>query len=101
MARRRRQWPQAAVALVLAAVIVGCLVAAASLAGGRPECAAGIGGDACRALVEKLSSRAGILAGASTILMVLLVAGLRTMILPEDRNRAERAREAVEVLDGR
>jgi hypothetical protein len=79
---------------VAAGLLVGALVAAVSVATAVPFCGSGLEGDECRALVVTLARRAGLVAGAATILMVLVAAGLARMLTQDDRDRAERAMEA-------
>jgi hypothetical protein len=82
--------------LVLAAsgLLVGTLVAAVSVGTAAPFCPSGLDGEGCRGLVVTLAQRAGLVAGGATVLMVLLVAGLLRMLAQDDRDRAQRAREA-------
>jgi hypothetical protein len=82
--------------LVLGAsgLLVGTLVAAVSVGTAAPFCPSGLDGEGCRGLVVTLAQRAGLVAGVATVLMVLLVAGLLRMLAQDDRDRAQRAREA-------
>ena len=59
-----------------------------------PLCSVGIAGNDCRELVMVLAQRAGVVAGAAAVIMVLLAAGLVKMLNQDDRDRAERAMEA-------
>ena len=72
-----------ALLLVAAGLLVGALVAAVSVATALPFCGSGVEGDECRALVVTLARRAGLVAGAAAVLMVLLAAGLAKSIGPE------------------
>jgi hypothetical protein len=82
--------------------VVGAVVAAVSVATAVPFCGQGFQGDECRALVVTLARRAGLVAGAATVLMVLVAAGLVRMLTQDDRDRAERALESYrESLPGR
>src|SRR5919106_1453753 len=51
-------------------------------------------GAECQTLVVTLARRAGLVAGAAAVLMVLIAAGLVRMLSQDDRQRAERAMEA-------
>jgi hypothetical protein len=79
---------------VAAGLLVGALVAAVSVATAVPFCGPGLPGEECRALVVTLARRAGLVAGAATVFMVLLAAGLIRMLTQDDRDRAQRAMEA-------
>jgi hypothetical protein len=79
---------------VAGGLLVGALVAAVSVATAAPFCGLGVQGDECRALVVTLARRAGLVAGAAAVLMVLVAAGLARMLTQDDRDRAERAMEA-------
>jgi hypothetical protein len=91
---RRLGWVKLALILVAGGLLVGALVAAVSVATAAPFCGSGFQGDECRALVVTLARRAGLVAGAATVLMVLVAAGLARMLTQDDRDRAERAMEA-------
>jgi hypothetical protein len=80
--------------LVAAGLLVGTLVAAVSVATAAPFCGSGLEGEECRGLVVTLARRAGLVAGAAAVLMVLVAAGLVRMLTQTDRDRAERAMEA-------
>ncbi|HEV3474457.1 MAG TPA: hypothetical protein VG602_03735 [Actinomycetota bacterium] len=80
--------------LVASGLLVGTLVAAVSVGTAAPFCPSGLDGESCRGLVVTLAKRAGLVAGAATVIMVLLVAGLLRMLAQDDRDRATRAREA-------
>jgi hypothetical protein len=80
--------------LVAAGLLVGALVAAVSVATAAPFCGSGLEAEECRGLVVTLARRAGLVAGAATVVMVLLAAGLIRMLTQGDRDRAERAMEA-------
>ncbi len=80
--------------LVASGLLVGALVAAVSVATAVPFCPSGPSGEDCHALVVTLARRAGLVAGAATVLMVLIAAGLIKMLSQDDRQRAERAMEA-------
>lgn len=73
---------------------MGALVATVSVLTAVPFCAGGVEGEECRGLVVTLARRAGVVAGAATVLMLLLAAGLLKMLMQQDRDRAERAMEA-------
>ena len=88
---RRLGWVKLGLILVAAGLLVGALVAAVSVATAVPFCGPGLPGDQCRALVVTLARRAGLVAGAATLLMVLVAAGLVRMLIQNDRDRAERA----------
>ena len=83
-----------ALALVAAGLLVGTLVAAVSVATAAPFCTSGAAGTDCRDLVVTLARRAGLVAGGSAVIMVLLAAGLVRMLKQDDHERAERAMEA-------
>lgn len=83
-----------ALLLVAAGLLVGALVAAVSVATALPFCGSGVEGDECQALVVTLARRAGLVAGAAAVLMVLLAAGLLRTLTQTDRDRAQRAMEA-------
>jgi high-affinity Fe2+/Pb2+ permease len=87
-------WLKLTLILVAAGLLVGALVAAVSVATAVPFCGSGVEGDRCRTLVVTLARRAGLVAGAATVLMVLVAAGLARMLTQDDRDRAERAMEA-------
>ena len=55
---------------------------------------AGRSGVDCYELTRTLAIRTGFVAGAATVLMGLVVAGLSTMLRQNERQRAERAMEA-------
>ena len=80
--------------LVASGLLVGALVAAVSVATAAPFCPSGFPGEECRSLVVTLARRAGIVAGAAAVLMVLVAAGLIRMLSQDDRRRAEQAMEA-------
>lgn len=69
-------------------------MAAVSVATAVPFCGPGLPGEECRVLVVTLARRAGLVAGAATVFMVLVAAGLIRMLTQDDRDRAERAMEA-------
>lgn len=83
-----------AAVLVASGLLVGALVAAVSVVTAAPYCPSGFSGEECRALVVMLARRAGIVAGAAAVLMVLIAAGLIRMLSQDDHRRAERATEA-------
>jgi hypothetical protein len=91
---RRLGWVKLGLILVAAGLLVGALVAAVSVATAVPFCGPGVAGDRCRELVVSLARRAGLVAGAATLLMVLVAAGLVRMLVQNDRDRAVRAMEA-------
>ena len=88
--------------LILAAsgLVVGGLVAVMSGLMGMPLCSGPSGSSLspgasdCRELVASLSWRAGMVAGAAAVLMILFAVGLGRMVRQDDRDRAERAMEA-------
>ncbi len=80
--------------LLASGLLVGALVAAVSVGTAAPFCPAGFPGEECRALVVTLARRAGLVAGAAAVLMVLVAAGLVRTLSQGDRQRAERAMEA-------
>jgi hypothetical protein len=80
--------------LVASGLLVGSLVAAVSVGTAAPFCPSGPSGGECHELIATLARRAGIVAGAATVLMVLIAAGLIRMLTQDDRQRAEQAREA-------
>jgi hypothetical protein len=92
--RSRFGWAKLAAILVASGLLVGAVVAAVSVATAAPFCSAGRSGEECRALVVMLAKRAGLVAGAAAVLMVLIAAGLVRMLSQDDRQRAERAMEA-------
>ena len=83
-----------ALVLVAAGLLVGTVVAAVSVAWAAPFCTSGLAGTDCRDLVVTLARRAGLVAGAAAVMMVLLAAGLGRMLKQDDHERAERAMEA-------
>ena len=87
-------WIRRAAVLVAVGMLVGGTVAALSVATSAPLCAPGGVGADCRDLVATLGRRTGILAGATTLVMTLLAAGLLRMVAQDDRDRADRAMEA-------
>lgn len=92
--KRRHEVLRLSAILVAGGLLVGALVAAVSVGTAAPFCPSGPSGEDCQTLVVTLARRAGIVAGAAAVLMGLLVAGLIRMLSQEDRQRAERAREA-------
>jgi hypothetical protein len=92
--KRRHEVLRLVAILVASGLLVGALVAAVSVGTASPFCPSGPSGDECQALVVTLARRAGIVAGAASVLMVLIAAGLIRMLSQDDRQRAERAREA-------
>jgi hypothetical protein len=92
--RSRLGWVKLAAILVASGLLVGALVAAVSVATAAPFCSTGIAGEECRALVVTLARRAGLVAGAAAVLMVILAAGLVRMLSQDAHLRAERAMEA-------
>jgi hypothetical protein len=92
--RSRFGWAKLGAILVASGLLVGALVAAVSVATAAPFCSQGASGEECRALVVTLARRAGLVAGAAAVLMVLIAAGLVRMLSQDDRQRAERAMEA-------
>jgi uncharacterized membrane protein YedE/YeeE len=80
--------------LAAAGLLVGTLVAAVSVGTAAPFCPSGFAGEECRGLVVTLAQRAGLVAGGATVVMALLVVGLLRMLAQDDRDRAQRAREA-------
>jgi hypothetical protein len=99
--RDRFGWVKLALLLVAAGLLVGTLVAAVSVATAAPFCGSGIEAEECRGLVVTLARRAGLVAGAAAVLMVLLAAGLIRTLSQRDRDRAERAMEAYRTSRGR
>lgn len=84
------------VALLLAGagLLVGLVVATASVITGASLCEAGGTGVECYELTRTLAVRTGVVAGVVTVLMGLLVAGLAKMLSQNERDRADRAMEA-------
>jgi len=80
--------------MVTSALLVGTLVAAVSVGTAAPFCSGGAGAEPCRELVVTLARRAGLVAGAATVVMVLLAAGLLRMLAQDDSHRAQLAMEA-------
>lgn len=87
---------KARLALLLAAAgaLVGLVVATASVLTGASLCEAGGTGLECYRLTRTLAVRTGLVAGVVTVLMGLLMAGLARMLSQNEKQRAERAREA-------
>jgi hypothetical protein len=83
-----------ALLLVGAGVLVGLVVAMASVLTGASLCEAGGTGVECYRLTRTLAIRTGFVAGGMTVLMGLLVAGLAKMLSQNEQERAERAMEA-------
>lgn len=92
--KRRSEVAKLAAILVASGLLVGSLVAAVSVGTATPFCPSGPSGADCHDLVVTLARRAGLVAGAATVLMVLIAAGLVRMLSQDDRQRAERAMEA-------
>ena len=80
--------------LAAAGLLVGVVVATASVLTGASLCEAGGTGVECYELTRTLAIRTGIVAGVVTVLMGLLVAGLARMLAQDEKQRAERAMEA-------
>ena len=96
---KRPQVLKLAAILVASGLLVGTLVAAVSVGTAAPFCPSGPSGGDCQALVVTLARRAGLVAGAATVLMVLIGAGLVRMLSQDDRQRAERAMEAYQARE--
>lgn len=79
--------------LSAAGLLVGIVVATASVLTGASLCEAGGTGVECYELTRTLAIRTGVVAGVVTVLMGLLVAGLAKMLSEDERQRAERAME--------
>jgi hypothetical protein len=77
-----------------AGVLVGLVVATASVLTGASLCEAGGSGVACYRLTRTLAIRTGFVAGAATLVMGLLMVGLARMLSQDEKQRAERAMEA-------
>ena len=97
--KRRSEVLKLAAILVASGLLVGALVAAVSVGTAAPFCPSGRSGGECQALVATLARRAGVVAGAATVLMVLIAAGLVRMLSQDDRQRAERAMEAYQARE--
>jgi hypothetical protein len=80
--------------LAAAGLLVGMVVATASVLTGASLCEAGGTGVGCYELTRTLAIRTGIVAGVVTVLMGLLVAGLAKMLSQDEKQRAELAMEA-------
>jgi hypothetical protein len=80
--------------LVAAGLLVGLVVATASVITGASLCEAGGSGVECYELTRTLAIRTGFVAGVVTVLMGLLVAGLAKMLSQDEKDRAQRAMEA-------
>jgi hypothetical protein len=80
--------------LVGAGLLVGLVVATASVITGASLCEAGGSDLECYELTRTLAVRTGFVAGVVTVIMGLLVAGLAKMLSQNERDRAERAMEA-------
>jgi hypothetical protein len=91
---RRPQVLKLVAILAASGLLVGALVAAVSVGTAAPFCPSGPSGAECQTLVVTLARRAGLVAGAAAVLMVLIAAGLVRMLSQDDRQRAERAMEA-------
>jgi hypothetical protein len=80
--------------LVAAGLLVGLVVATASVITGASLCEAGGSGVECYELTRTLAIRTGFVAGVVTVMMGLLVAGLARMLSQNEKDRAQRAMEA-------
>ena len=90
-----------AVLLFSAGLLVGLVVAMASVITGASLCEAGGTGVECYELTRTLAIRTGAVAGVVTVMMGLLVAGLAKMLSQDEKQRAERAMEAYLASRGR
>jgi cytochrome bd-type quinol oxidase subunit 2 len=90
-----------ALILVSAGLLVGLVVATASVLTGASLCQAGNAGVECYELTRTLAIRTGLVAGVATVVMGLLVAGLAKMLAQDEKQRAERAMEAYLASRGR
>lgn len=90
-----------AVLLFAAGLLVGLVVATASVITGASLCEAGGAGVECYELTRTLAIRTGLVAGVVTVIMGLLVAGLAKMLSQDEKQRAERAMEAYLASRGR
>jgi hypothetical protein len=88
------------VLLVGAGLVVGLVVATASILTGVSLCEAGGTDVECYQLTRTLAIRTGVVAGVVTVLMGLLVAGLAKMLTQDEKQRAERAMEAYQASRG-
>ncbi|MGH2740556.1 MAG: hypothetical protein ACRDH6_08770 [Actinomycetota bacterium] len=80
-------------AVVLAAgLLAGIVVSVAAAGTGALACQTDPAGE-CQALTQTLAIRVGVVAGAATILMLLLVAGLLRMVAQDEERRLTIARE--------
>jgi hypothetical protein len=80
-------------ALVAAGLVVGLLVAVVATITGASLCSAAQSGTSCYQLTRTLSIRTGLVAGAMTVVILLLFAGLLRMVARDEEDRAERAME--------
>jgi hypothetical protein len=81
------------VLLLGAGLVVGLVVATASVITGASLCEAGGTGPGCYTLTRTLAIRTGLVAGVVTAIMGLLVSGLAKMLSQDEQQRAERAME--------
>lgn len=83
-------------ALVLAAgLLAGTVVAVAAAGPGALACRTDPAGE-CQALTQTLAIRVGLVAGAATVLMLLVVAGLLRMVVQDEERRITIAKEQAE-----
>jgi ABC-type proline/glycine betaine transport system permease subunit len=90
-----------ALLLISAGLLVGLVVATASVLTGASLCEAGGTGVECYELTRTLAIRTGVVAGVVTVIMGLLVAGLAKMLSQDEKQRAEQAMEAYLASRGR
>ena len=92
-----------AASFVVFGVLVGGVVAAGASTLARDLCGEEVGAAAVRAcddLVRTFSIRTGLLAGAVSVVMGLLVLGLIRTARQDEEDRRIRRREALEAMEG-
>lgn len=93
--------PRGIVLLVAMGLVVGFVVAIASNLTGAALCQGSGSELECFELTRTLAIRTGLVAGVATVVMGLLGAGLLRMLSQDERQRADRAREAYLASRGR
>lgn len=88
--RATGRWTAITAAIVALGAIVATVVARASNGVGNGICRDHLA-EECLALTRTYSLRVGLVAGAVTVLMLLMVAGLLRMVAQDEARRAEAA----------
>lgn len=84
----------AAIVLVVG-LLTGIVVAGLAAGTGALACRSDPAGE-CHALTQTLAVRVGLVTGAATIMMLLVVAGLLRMVVQDEERRLTIAREQTE-----